>query len=72
MTPRQRVKITIGWVGGTAKTVTGEITGFNFTINSDLSYDVSLKVAGAADGVLDVDYMTLKDVGKETVKDQYD
>ncbi len=69
MTPRQRVKITIGWVGGNAKTVTGEITGFNFTINSDLSYDVSLKVAGAADGVLDVDYMTLKDVGKETVKD---
>ncbi len=69
MTPRQRVEITIGWVGGTSKKVKGEITGFNFTINADLSYDVSLKVAGAADGVVDVDYMTLKGVGKELVKD---
>lgn len=70
MTPRQRVNLIIGWVGSSSVTVKGEITGFNFTINQDLSYDVSLKVAGAADGVVDVDYMTLKDVGAQMVKDE--
>ena len=67
MTPRQRVNLIIGWVGSSSVTVKGEITGFNFTINQDLSYDVSLKVAGAADGVVDVDSQMVKDEesGKE-------
>ena len=64
MTPRRKVKITIGYVGGNKPYVLqAEITGFNFTINSDLSYDVSLKAAGATDGLIEVDYTTLRKDG---------
>lgn len=66
MTPRRKVKITIGYVGSSNPYVLqAEITGFNFTINSDLSYDVSLKAAGATDGLVEVDYTTLRKGGPD-------
>ena len=63
MTPRRKVKITIGYVGGSKYELKAEITGFNFTINSDLSYDVTIKAAGAQDGLIEADYTTLRENG---------
>ena len=63
MTPRRKVKITIGYVGGSKYELEAEITGFNFTINSDLSYDVTIKAAGAQDGLIEADYTTLRENG---------
>ena len=60
MTPRQKVDLTLGWVGGKKKIIKGEITGFSFTINQDLSYDVTLSIAGAGDGLANADYTTLE------------
>ena len=31
--------------------VTGDITGFDFSINQDLSYDCTIKLGGMTDGV---------------------
>lgn len=74
MTPRRKVKITIGYVGDSSYVLQAEITGFNFTINSDLSYDVSLKATGATDGLIEVDYTTLRKGGPtaETYEDPAD
>jgi len=71
MTPRRKVTITIGYVGGSKYELEAEITGFNFTINSDLSYDVTIKAAGAQDGLIEADYTTLRKGGPaaETYKD---
>ena len=63
MTPRRKVTITIGYVGGSKYELEAEITGFNFTINSDLSYDVTIKAAGAQDGLIEADYTTLRKGG---------
>ena len=67
MTPRRKVKITIGYVGGSKYELEAEITGFNFTINSDLSYDVTIKAAGAQDGLIEADYTTLRENGPQKV-----
>ena len=69
MTPRQKVIIEIGYVGESAEKIKGEITGFNFTINQDLSYDVTIKVAGAGDGVVKTDFSTLRDLSSNTYTD---
>jgi len=63
MTPRRKVRITIGYVGSSKYELEAEITGFNFTINSDLSYDVTIKAAGAQDGLIEADYTTLREGG---------
>ncbi len=68
MTPRRKVKITIGYVGGSTYNLEAEITGFNFTINSDLTYDVTLKAAGAQDGLISADYTTLRKGGPDAEK----
>ena len=69
MTPRQKVILEIGYVGESAEEIKGEITGFNFTINQDLSYDVTIKVAGAGDGVVKTDFSTLRDLSSNTYTD---
>ena len=70
MTPRQKVDLTLGWVGGKKKIIKGEITGFSFTINQDLSYDVTLSIAGAGDGLANADYTTLRDKGALDYEDE--
>lgn len=54
-TPGHRCAVDIGWVGGQAKTITGDICGFDFSINQDLSYDVTIKIGGMTDSVKGAD-----------------
>lgn len=62
MTPGMRCLIKLGWVGGDTAKVKGDVTGFNFSINSDLSFDITIKVGGIMEGILNADFTTLKDL----------
>lgn len=62
MTPGMRCLIKLGWVGGDVAKVKGDVTGFNFSINSDLSFDITIKVGGIMEGILNADFTTLKDL----------
>lgn len=68
MTPGHRCQFTIGWVGGAAMTQKGDITNFDFSINQDLSYDVTIKVGGMSDGITGADFLTL---GSNTTSEKY-
>ena len=61
-TPGHRCEVDIGWVGGEAVTVRGDICGFDFSINQDLSYDVTIKIGGMTDGVKGADLIFGKGV----------
>ena len=45
-----------------AKTITGDICGFDFSINQDLSYDVTIKIGGMTDSVKGADLIFGKGV----------
>lgn len=62
MTPGMRCQIKLGWVGGDVAKVKGDVTGFNFSINSDLSFDITIKIGGIMEGILNADFTTLKDL----------
>ena len=62
MTPGMRCLIKLGWVGGDVAKVKGDVTGFNFSINSDLSFDITIKVGGIMEGILNADFTTLKNL----------
>ena len=61
-TPGHRCEVDIGWVGGGGVTVRGDICGFDFSINQDLSYDVTIKIGGMTDGVKGADLIFGKGV----------
>ena len=61
-TPGHRCEVDIGWVGGEAVTVRGDVCGFDFSINQDLSYDVTIKIGGMTDGVKGADLIFGKGV----------
>lgn len=59
-TPGHRVKVQVGWVGGEFDTLIGDITGFDFSINQDFSYDCTIKIGGMTDGVKGADLIYAK------------
>ena len=67
-TPGHRCVVDIGWVGGTATSVTGDVTGFDFSINQDLSYDCTIKLGGMTDGVKGADLIFSKGLGVKNLK----
>ena len=61
-TPGHRCEVDMGWVGGESSTVRGDIVGFDFSINQDLSYDCTIKIGGMTDGVKGADLIFGKGV----------
>ena len=59
MTPGHRCNIGIGYAGTGLETIQGDVVGFNFSINYDLSYDITIKLGGVMDSVLSADFLTL-------------
>jgi len=57
--PGQRITIKLGYAGGTSDTIDAEIVGYDFTINQDSSFDVTIKAGGKLDGVVSADFFTL-------------
>lgn len=53
--PGQYINITFGWINGESKTIGAAISGFDFSINQDGSFDLTLKGTGMMDGILGKD-----------------
>jgi len=65
MTPGRRCLIKLGWIGGDVAKIAGDVTGFNFSINADLSFDITIKLGGIMEGILSADFTTLQKEGIE-------
>ena len=59
LVPGQRIEIKLGYAGGISDTIEAEIVGYDFTINQDSSFDVTIKAGGKLDGVVSADFFTL-------------
>mgnify|MGYP000337921805 CR=1 FL=1 len=59
LVPGQRISIKLGYAGGSSDSIDAEIVGYDFTINQDSSFDVTIKAGGKLDGVVSADFFTL-------------